>query len=222
MAKITKTILLCTALLIIGCSKKIYEFDDGRRKSQFILKKSKFKYVEESNAESFRSAGTFSATDTSIVFNFRKSLELPFSYATENIKVISIVNQDEIPEITVINSFDDFPEFDAQVILRDAELNTLERLQTDFDGKVKIKEPSKVYEIEISNNVGSRKSIFKYKPYTKSNIQVHLLTIDYGGEPIETPCLSVLIEPIITADILRENETDKVFILNSYRYKLIE
>jgi hypothetical protein len=222
MTKITKAILLCTALLIIGCSKKIYEFDDGKRKSQFILKNSKFKYVEESNAESFRSAGTFSSTDTSIVFNFRKSLKLPFSYATKNIKVISSVNQDEIPEITVINSFDDFPEFDAQVILRDAELKTLERLETDFDGKVKIKEPSKVYEVEISNNVGSRKSIFQYKPYANSNIQVLLLTIDYGGEPIETPCLSILIEPIITADILRGNETDEILVLNNYKYKLIE
>ncbi|WP_124981244.1 hypothetical protein [Nonlabens xiamenensis] len=222
MAKITKAILLCTALLLIGCSRKIYEFDDGKRKSQFILKNSRFTYVEESNAESFRSAGTFSATDTSIVFNFRKSLKLPFSHATKNIKVISSVNQNEIPEITVINSFDDFPEFDAQVILRDAELKTLERLETDFDGKVKIKEPSKVYEVEISNKVGSGKSIFKYKPYANSNIQVHLLNIDYGGEPIETPCLSVLIEPIITADILRENETDKVFVLNNYKYKLIE
>jgi hypothetical protein len=222
MTKITKAILLCTALLILGCSKKIYEFDDGKRKSQFILKNSKFTYVEESNAESFRSAGTFYATDSSIVFNFQKSLKLPFSYATKNIKVISSVNKDEFPEITVINSFDDFPEFDAQVILRDAELKTLERLETDFDGKVKIKEPSKVYEIEISNNIGSRKSIFKFKPYTNSNIQVHLLTIDYGGEPIETPCLSVFIEPIITADILKENEIDKVFVLNSYKYKLIE
>ncbi|MFT6843273.1 MAG: hypothetical protein ACJASR_002049 [Psychroserpens sp.] len=218
MTKSIYIIFLIVTVLLISCSKEVYEFDNGLRKSTFILKNSKFKYIEESNIETFKSTGTFSRNDTSIVFNFKKSKRLPFSNASRQIEIISKVEDNQFQEITVLNTADGFTEFDANVILRDRKLNKLEILKTDFDGKVQIKNPNKIFEIEIVPNIGLSKAIFIYEPYKEKNILVKLIPIVFGGEPIETPCLSVLIEPIIKCNAITKNNETVAIELNTFRY----
>ncbi|WP_148311372.1 hypothetical protein [Nonlabens marinus] len=206
-------------VLLISCSKEVYEFDNGLRKSKFILKNSKFKYIEESNAESFKSAGTFIRTDTTLIFNFKKSEKLPFSYATREIEIISSEKDKNFSEITVINTFNSFPEFSVNVVLRDKKLNTLRILKTDSEGKVRIENSTNIYEIEIANNTFSRKAIFTYEPFKEKNILVKLILIELGGEPVDGPHgWAYYIEPIIKCDILRRDNETIAITLNDFRY----
>ena len=218
MTKTNIILFLVITLLLISCSKEVYEFDNGLRKSKFILKNSKFKYIEESNAESFKSAGTFIRTDSTLIFNFKKSEKLPFSYATRETEIIPTNRKNNYQEITVVDTFDDFPEFSTKVILRDKQLKTIKVLETNFDGKVKINNPNEIFEIEIANETGSRKAIINYSSFRNNNILVKLKPIDFGGEPIDTPCLSVLIEPIIEFATIEESNQIVAIELNSIKY----
>lgn len=143
-------LICCTAILFIGCNKSVFYYSDADGESTFVLYNKNYKYSEKTKDASFKTHGTYEATDSTLSFTQFGKDNIPYIYPFKKIEIQDENSSSDSITITVIDNPSMKPILFASIAFLNAKGKIIDGVETNLKGEAKIPMSTNYHSLEIS------------------------------------------------------------------------